>query len=117
MTRNTWHIQREGETVTLSRRLPARFDVVVETSLPQANPVRLAHQIRQDLWRRLQRVRGFSPVVEITRTGETLSVRAGGQVAGRVPGTAVGMITDVLEDQSNRTRWLRHAGQPGKQQS
>ncbi|AHD00359.1 hypothetical protein [Leisingera methylohalidivorans] len=109
MSSSGWHITRKDGGLTLSRRLPARFDVAAETLLPQADPQRLAHQIRQDLWRRLQRLRGFSPVVEITPEGQGLRVRAGGQVLGRVPSNAAGLIADVLENPANRTRWLRHA--------
>ncbi|MEX0302130.1 MAG: hypothetical protein AB3N24_06880, partial [Leisingera sp.] len=70
----------------------------------------LAHQVRQDMWRKLQSLRGFSPVVEVTAEGQGLRVRAGGQVMGRVPSNAAGLIADVLEHPGNRARWLRHAG-------
>ena len=72
-----------------------------------------AHQIRQDMWRKLQGMRGFSPVVEVTATGpgsgQALRVRAGGQVMGRVPSNAAGLIADVLENPADRARWQRHA--------
>ncbi|NSY38563.1 hypothetical protein [Leisingera sp. ANG59] len=109
MTRTSWHITRTDSAFTLSRRLPARFDVAAETVLPAADPLRLAHQIRQDLWRQLQRLRGFAPVVEITAAGQGLRVRAGGQVAGRVPANAAAQITEVLENPARRARWIRHA--------
>lgn len=54
-----WHITRGVGELTLSRQLPARFDVVASTTLPEGDPLRLAHQIRQDMWRMLKRVRGF----------------------------------------------------------
>ena len=109
MTRSSWHITRTDSTLTLSRRLPARFDVAAETVLPGADPLRLAHQIRQDLWRQLQNLRGFTPVVEITAAGQGLRVRAGGQVTGRVPANATSLIADVLENPARRARWIRHA--------
>ncbi|OED50295.1 hypothetical protein AB838_02835 [Rhodobacteraceae bacterium (ex Bugula neritina AB1)] len=109
MTRSRWHITRTDSTLTLSRRLPARFDVAAQTVLPGGNPLRLAHQIRQDLWRKLQNLRGFAPAVEITAERQGVRVRAGGQVAGRVPANAAGLIADVLEDPANRARWARHA--------
>ncbi|WP_291728623.1 hypothetical protein [Leisingera sp. F5] len=109
MRSNRWHITPDEGGLTLSRRLPAQFDVAAETLLPAADPLRLAHQIRQDMWRRLQGLRGFSPVVEITAKGQGLRVRAGGQVTGRVPSNAAGLIADVLENPANRDRWLRHA--------
>lgn len=110
MTRSRWHIIRTDSSLTLSRRLPARFDVAAETVLPAGDPLRLAHQIRQDMWRKLQSLRGFSPVVEITTVGQGLRVRAGGQVMGRVPGNAAGQIAEVLENPAGRARWVRHAG-------
>ncbi|MFY0309548.1 hypothetical protein ACFMBG_06585 [Leisingera sp. D0M16] len=109
LPRSRWHITRTEDALTLSRRLPARFDVVAETVLPAADPLRLAHQIRQDMWRQLQSLRGFSPVVEISRTGQGLCVRAGGQVTGRVPSNAAQSIAEVLENPSSRARWMRHA--------
>ncbi|MEW2913727.1 hypothetical protein [Leisingera sp. JC11] len=96
--------------MTLSRRVSARFDVSAETVLPSGDPLRLAHQIRQDMWRKLQRLRGFAPVVEISAEGQGLRVRAGGQVTGRVPANAAVQITEVLEDPARRARWVRHAG-------
>ncbi len=109
MTRSRWHIIRTDSSLTLSRRLSARFDVAAETVLPAADPLRLAHQIRQDMWRKLQSLRGFSPVVEITAEGQGLRVRAGGQVMGRVPANAAGQIADVLDNPARRARWIRHA--------
>lgn len=111
MSRSRWHITRTDSTLTLSRRLPPRFDVAAETVLPSGDPLRLAHQIRQDMWRRLQGLRGFCPVVEIARTGQGLTVRAGGQLMGRVPANAAALIAGVLENPANRARWLRHAAQ------
>ncbi|OIQ45926.1 MAG: hypothetical protein BM558_01650 [Roseobacter sp. MedPE-SW] len=109
MTRTSWHITRADNALTLSRCLPARFDVAVETVLIGGDPLRLAQQIRQDMWRAVQNVRGFSPVVRIEGQGESLLVTAGGRVAGRVPGNLASEIRAVLEDESKRSRWLRHA--------
>lgn len=114
MKRQGWHILREGAALTLCRQAPARFDVAVSVELPAGDPLRLAHQVRQDMWRKLQSLRGFSPVVEVTPKGHGLRVRAGGQVLGRVPSNAAGLITDVLENPLNRARWLRHANRVAK---
>lgn len=115
MTHKLWHITRTEDALTLSRRLPARFDVVAETTLPGGGSLRLAHQIRQDMWRALQNLRGFSPVVEITSggAGQGLRVRAGGQLLRRPPASAAQAIADVLENPKNRNRWLRHARRSG----
>lgn len=111
MPRNTWHTLRTDDALTLSRQLPARFDVVAETVLPMADPARLAHQIRQDIWRALQKVRGFSPVVEVAPADSQLVIRAGGQLCGRAPKGLSAQISEVLEDPLNRARWLRFARQ------
>ena len=102
-----WHIQKGEGQVTLSRQLPARFDVQAATTLPHANMVRLVSQIRQDLWRALQNLRGFSPVVQITKGSDQLEVIAGGRILGTTSAKTIEQIQAVLEDPQNRARWLR----------
>ena len=104
-----WHIVTEGDCVTLCRHMPPRFDVCASTQLSAARPVRLAHQIRQDMWRALQRVRGFSPVVRLEPTDTGWRVTAGGRVAGRVNPTMERAIAAVLNDPTKRTRWVQSA--------
>lgn len=106
---NRWHITQSEGRVTLSRHLPPRFDFAVQTQLPQGNPRRLAHQIRQDLWRALQRVRGFSPVVQLDQTPEGWAVTAGGRASGKIAPTTSAKASAVLEHAGNLARWLRHA--------
>ncbi|OIQ26847.1 MAG: hypothetical protein BM562_16150 [Alphaproteobacteria bacterium MedPE-SWcel] len=109
-----WHITRtEGELV-LCRQRPARFDVLAVTTLPMGDPLRLAHQIRQDLWRALQRVRGFSPVVRLTRQGEAIRVEAGGRVARPVSPGLAARISEVLEHPATRRRWVAQAKRNAK---
>lgn len=110
MTSPRWHIIREDNMLTLARTLPPRFDVAAETVLPLARPARLAHQIRQDMWRALQSVRGFSPVVRVEARDGAMHVRAGGRAVAPVAASLSQRIADVLEDTANRQRWLRHAG-------
>ncbi len=109
MRRSGWHILQEGGVLTLCRQTPARLDVAVTVALPSADPLRLAQQIRQDMWRAVQNVRGFSPVVQVEPHAEGLLVTAGGRVAGRVPGNLASEIKAVLEDEVKRSRWLRYA--------
>ena len=104
-----WHITRADGELTLGRQTPPRFEVAAVTELPLADPLRLAQQIRQDVWRALQNVRGFSPVVRVARNSEGLRVTAGGRVLGQVSAVLAGRIGDVLADPANRSRWLRHA--------
>ncbi len=111
MSRKGWHVLREGSALILARRLPARFDVWAETRLAPASRLRLATQIRQDLWRALQGLRGFSPVVEVSALECGVAVKAGGRVEGCFDRVHVRQaIIDVLEAPGNRSRWLRCAG-------
>ncbi len=100
-----WVITPLEDGIRLARAGRERLDFAVATELAGAAPKRLAHQVRQDLWRALQGLRGFSPVVEIA--GDV--VRAGGQVDGRVPSNAVAIAQGVLDDPANRARWMRCA--------
>lgn len=112
MGRNRWHvIEEEDGALTLARRLPARFDVAAETVLPAGQrPRRLAHRVRQDLWRALSDLRGFAPVVRIVPCAGGVRVRAGGMVEGRFARQQVEAdIAGVLEDAGNRARWTGRA--------
>ncbi|MEO0360348.1 MAG: hypothetical protein AAF322_04530, partial [Pseudomonadota bacterium] len=71
-----------------------------------AAKLRLAHQVRQDVWRALRRLRGFSPAVEVRDAPGGVTVRAGGRVDGPVPPGAAERIASVLADERNRRRWL-----------
>jgi hypothetical protein len=96
--------------VTVTRQLPAQFDLSASTVLAGGDALRLATQIRQDLWRALQSMRGFSPVVEVTLQSGGVHVRAGGRVAGRIPANAAERIEAMLVHSGNRARWMRCAG-------
>ncbi len=109
MKRGDWHILKAKGALTVTRQVPPRFDVAVATVLPLADPLRLAQQIRQDMWRAVQNVRGFSPVVKVEEQGDGLLVTAGGRVAGRVSGNLASEIRAVLDDETKQTRWLRYA--------
>lgn len=109
-----WHITRGEGELTLSRHRPARFDVKAEATLPMGDPLRLAHQIRQDLWRQLQRLRGFSPVVRLTRVGEMIRVEAGGRVAAPVAPGLAAEIAALLACPARRDRWIAQARRQGR---
>lgn len=104
-----WHIVTDAGSVTLCRHLPPRFDVSATTHLPRGRAIRLAHQIRQDLWRALATLRGFSPVVRLDPTDDGWSVTAGGRIAGRVAPSVRRTIETLLDDNDIRTRWVQHA--------
>ncbi|MEO1362459.1 MAG: hypothetical protein AAFU86_01640 [Pseudomonadota bacterium] len=106
---NRWHILRDGEGLTLARHLPPRFDFSIRTPLGPGDALRLAHQIRQDLWRALQRVRGFSPVVQLTPRDGGWDVVAGGRTSGPLAPRQIEVARNVLEHPQNKARWQRHA--------
>lgn len=110
MARNGWHILRDETGLTLARHLPARFDVSVSADLPLCDAGRLARQVRQDVWRALQRVRGFSPVVRVERLEHVMRVTAGGRLAEHRSAALVSdRLDDVLTDPILRSRWLSWA--------
>ncbi len=110
MSRARWHILREAGAVCVARRVPVRFDIAAETVLPRAGKLRLAHQVRQDIWRALRRLRGFAPAVKVSERADGLHVRAGGQVDGAIPvARAEAVLARVLADPDNRARWVRWA--------
>jgi hypothetical protein len=112
--RGNWFEIYDGPCFTLARRLPARFDISREISMPLMSAPRLARQIRQDIWRKLQSIRGFLPVVEITDRGAHLHVRAGGELTCPAPFERSGeRIFDVLSNRDNQRRWAAFAAARG----
>ena len=110
MTQPRWHILRDGNALTLARRLPVRFDLAARTHLPKGAKLRIAQQVRQDVWRALRDLRGFAPVVRVADCAEGLEVTAGGQVDGRFArAVAEHQIAEVLENPAHRARWTRWA--------
>lgn len=105
---NTWIIDQTETHVLVTRRKPVRWDVEARADFPPCHPLRLAHQIRQDMWRELRRIRGFCPAVEIS-LGDIFKVRAGGRVARHVHPHASDWVEALLTDPMNRRRWLAHA--------
>jgi hypothetical protein len=119
--RNGWCLMREGDVLTLSRRIPVRFDIRATADLPAAgrriSRARLAHQLRQDVWRCLRDLRGFWPAVRIERREDALRVTVGGALEGaqtsvaRAPvAQAEARLDELLASPAHRARWLRHAG-------
>lgn len=106
--RSPWHIARDGDGLLLYRGA-RRWDVAASTVLPRLRPLRLAHQIRQDLWRLLRDLRGFQPMVEVRSEGAACHVTAGGAIDGAIPPNATGRIAGLLDDPDRRARWSRYA--------
>ena len=110
MTKGAWHILKRDGVWTMSRMRSQRLDVSAQTWLPRVHPIRLMHQIRQDMWRHLQKVRGFAPLIRLAPDGDGWRVTAGGQVSA-MASSHVTRIEDVLENESFRARWIRCAGE------
>lgn len=114
MAKPKWHTQRDGDVLTLARHLPARFDVSAETTVRAGSATRLAHQVRQDLWRALQDLRGFSPVVQVTAQADGMHIKAGGAVNGALPKAKTeAQIAELLARPASRQRWERFAAKRG----
>ncbi|RII37953.1 hypothetical protein DL237_14875 [Pseudooceanicola sediminis] len=113
MPRNVWHRLREAEAVTVTRRLPVQFDLEARTEVATTGPVsltRVAHQVRQDMWRGLQGVRGFSPAVRVELRTGGVCIIAGGRIDGAAPTEAtLHRLQRLLESRAHQGRWLRHA--------
>ncbi len=110
MTRARWHIHQTADSYTLARHWPPRFDVQATSVFPPLRADKLARQVRQDMWRALQSLRGFSPVVKIQNELHGTMVTAGGRVAGRVPPGTDQQIKAILDDPRLRARWSNWAG-------
>ncbi len=113
MARDLWHSHAEDGRYTLARHWPPRFDFAVETVLPPMRADRLARQVRQDMWRALQHLRGFSPVIEVETTEAGVRLRAGGRAMGPVPQKVRDQLQAVLSDPDRRARWARWAAPRG----
>lgn len=109
--RGGWHFLYDPGALTVARKLPVRFDVAAQARFPLLSKTRLAQQIRQDLWRALQRVRGFCPVVRVEEDDTHLLVRAGGEIFARTfPKQNIdATIAELLANPENRARWITHA--------
>ncbi|MDO6586797.1 hypothetical protein Q4543_14885 [Salipiger sp. 1_MG-2023] len=107
--RKGWHLANEDGALILARRWPARFDLAVETLLPKVrHKARLAHHVRQDLWRALQGLRGFTPCIRVEESADATRLIAGGQLdAGGARNAALARIEALLEDPDRRARWTR----------
>jgi hypothetical protein len=104
-----WWERRDGDVFAIARRIPLRWDVAADAVLPDLGRRRLAHAIRQDLWRDLSDLRGFAPAVEVRRKGGACHVWAGGSVAGAFPRDLSRRVADLLDSPALRVGWIRAA--------
>lgn len=106
MKRNGWHIHRTEACYTLARQWPPHFDISATARFPKLRRGRLAQQIRQDMWRALRNLRGFSPVVEVCDLGSELEVTAGGRLPKPIPSSTTDALSALLTDPFRRARWI-----------
>ena len=106
----TWMTSDINGEFIMARRMPARFDLCVETTLPLMSRSKVALQIRQDMWRVLKNLRGFLPAVSVRRDADGVYVRAGGECscAVHLP-SAEEKLRDMLDDAERRQRWSNFA--------
>ena len=106
-----WQISPIAAGIRLHRPGATRFDVLAEARFPALRKTVLAHEIRKDLWRMLQSLRGFSPVVEVVDRDGGLCVRVGGQVSSHTwpRENTLTQIQTLLSSPSKRARWIAHA--------
>ena len=106
----TWLHKQHGDTYIMGKRFPVQFDLLAETTLPVCRSKKLALQIRQDMWRLLQNVRGFLPAVQVTSHETGMYVRAGGQLTSLVHVRFAQLkLQDMLDDPIYRQRWINYA--------
>lgn len=105
-----WYILRDEASWSLTRRVPVRWDLRAEGLLPICHPIRLMHQIRQDVWRALQALRGFAPAVALDVQDAGWHVTAGGAALGQVADVWTARLQEVLSEPAHQARWVRHAG-------
>ena len=111
-----WKVVEEGNSLLLHRAgLSPQWSVDVSRTLDwPATPgqrLRIAHQIRQDVWRACQTTRGFVPVVQVSTDGHQTVMRAGGSLTTRSGHVSIleTRIAAVLDDGNNRRRWRAYA--------
>ena len=105
-----WFHKQLGDTYFIAKRFPLSFGLLAETNFPVFRPKILAWQIRQDMWRLLQNLRGFLPAVEVRVNVFCMHVRAGGQLTCSVHVQSAQInLQNMLDDPVYRKRWKDYA--------
>ncbi|MBY8974555.1 hypothetical protein KHP62_01975 [Rhodobacteraceae bacterium NNCM2] len=109
-------IEAEGVCLLAPDGVAPGWDLMAEARFPLGHPAsarlrrRIAHQVRQDIWRAVRRLRGFRPVVRVETAGGQVAIRAGGRLmGGRASAADTGRIADVIDNKNNQRRWMAHA--------
>ncbi|MEL6679943.1 MAG: hypothetical protein AAFQ51_14645, partial [Pseudomonadota bacterium] len=80
--------------------------------------LRLAHQVRQDVWRALQGIRGLTPVVAVSTDAHRVTVRAGADLSGaRATPRIADDLARLLADSRRIARWTVTAERAGRRRS
>ena len=105
-----WFHKQLGDAYFIAKRFPLSFDLLAETNFPVCRPRILALQIRQDMRRLLQNLRGFLPAVEVRVSVFCMHVPAGGQSTCSVHvQSAQFKLQNMLDDPVYRKRWKDYA--------
>lgn len=95
--------------------IPVRFDLSGEMHFLFLRSRLLASQIQQDMWKAVQDLRGFLPVIEIKKGTDDLSVLAGGQLNYPLHlGLVEVRLRQPFHDPQMRTRWLKFSTKKAK---
>ncbi|MEO0357181.1 MAG: hypothetical protein AAF386_02585 [Pseudomonadota bacterium] len=84
------------------------LELTAHTIVPDCHKGKLARQVRQDVWRALQNLRGFVPVVTVTNAAQGLKVTARGMPC-QANAKAQADLEAVLSDPKNHMRWVNYA--------
>lgn len=104
-----WDIQRTGSCVQVARKGRTRLDFSAATFLQTHGRLRVAQEVRQDLWRCLQGQRGFTPIVRTEQESNGMLVTAGGMVDGIANLQSLTQrVANLLADPTKRARWGRY---------
>ena len=111
VARDGWIEQAEAGAWVHARRWPCRMDLAVTAPVSARAGRRLARAIRQDMWRLLRDLRGFSPLVRVSALPDGAMVTAGGQLDAPWPRAAtMARLSDLLADPARQARWRNWAG-------
>lgn len=106
-----WCLTGGEDEVVLARSGLVRMDVAVRAAFPPLRKAALAHEIRKDLWRALQGLRGFSPIVMVASEASGLLVTVGGRIDAKSwpREKTLTEIETLLSNPAKRARWIAHA--------
>lgn len=114
MTRRWVTYHDDGLTRVSRARFQVPWVVIAQAQLSQSHGseyrARLAHQVRQDVWRLLRRKRGYLPVIEVEEACGGTAIRVGAPTScGPLAPRDIDRVTQLLTDLATQARWHRFA--------